>query len=344
MPKKKGEETAEITGEQAVEEIVENIKKNFGQESVVLLGKSETKKREIISTGSYLLDQATGTGGYVCGKIVEIYGLQSSGKSTLALQAVSECQKLNKKAAYFDLENGLDINYAENIGVKSQELIFPYPSCGEQAFDMLIELIRENVDLIVVDSVSNLVPRSQLEANLEKQRIGSHAALMSSGLRKLKPELMNKKTIIIFINQMRENISTSYFASPRVTTGGMSLGFDADLRIQLKKREELKKNEEIVGIEVEAKVMKNKLAPHGKVANLEIIFPYGVQKSREILDLAVSKEIVQKSGNWYSYQGNKLGNGREAALGYLTENPQVYSEIEQVIVQESGLASQLERI
>src|SRR5439155_24661224 len=196
--------------------------------------------REVISTGSYLLDQAIGAGGYVCGRIVEIYGLQSSGKSTLALHAVSECQKLGKKAAYFDLENGLDIEYAESVGVKSEELIFPYPNSGEETFDIMIELIRKNIDLIIVDSVSNLVPLSQLEASLEKQRIGSHASLMSAGLRKLKPELASKKTIIIFINQIRKNISTGYFASPEVTTGGMSLGFDSDLRIKLKKKEDLK--------------------------------------------------------------------------------------------------------
>ena len=297
LKKKPSEESSEISTQQEIKEIIESIKKEFGEESIVLLGENEKKKREIISTGSYLLDQAIGVGGYVCGKIVEIYGLQSSGKSTLALHAVSECQKLGKKAAYFDLENGLDIEYAESIGVKSKELIFPYPSSGEEAFNIMIELIRKNIDLIIVDSVSNLVPLSQLEASLEKQRIGSHAALMSAGLRKLKPELANKKTVIIFINQIRKNISTSYFASPEVTTGGMSLDFDSDLRIKLKKKEDVKRNEKIVGIEVEAKIIKNKLAPHGKVVNLEIIFPHGIQKKREILDLAVEKEIVQKSGN-----------------------------------------------
>lgn len=297
LKKKSSEETTGASAQQEIKEIIDSIKKNFGEESITLLGENNSKQREVISTGSYLLDQAIGAGGYVCGKIVEIYGLQSSGKSTLALQAVSECQKLGKKAAYFDLENGLDIKYAESIGVKSKELIFPYPSSGEETFNIMIELINKNVDLIIIDSVSNLVPLAQLEANLEKQRIGSHAALMSAGLRKLKPELAHRKTIVIFINQIRKNISTSYFASPEITTGGMSLDFDSDLRIKLKKKEDIKKNEKIVGIEIEARIVKNKLAAHGEVANLEIIFPHGIQKSREILDLAVAKDIIQKSGN-----------------------------------------------
>jgi len=297
LKKKSSEENPETSTQQEIKEIIESIKKNFGEESVTLLGENEKKQREVISTGSYLLDQAIGAGGYVCGRIVEIYGLQSSGKSTLALHAVSECQKLGKKAAYFDLENGLDIEYAESIGVKSEELIFPYPNSGEETFDIMIELIRKNIDLIIVDSVSNLVPLSQLEASLEKQRIGSHASLMSAGLRKLKPELASKKTIIIFINQIRKNISTGYFASPEVTTGGMSLGFDSDLRIKLKKKEDLKKDEKIIGIKIGAEIKKNKLSPHGKAVSLEIIFPHGIQKSRELIDLAVEKDIIQKSGN-----------------------------------------------
>lgn len=284
--------------EKTVEEIVASIRSDFGEQSIILLGENEKKQREVISTGSYLLDQAIGTGGYVCGKIVEIYGLRSSGKSTLALQAVSECQKLGKKATYFDLENGLSgTKHAESIGVKSKELIFPYPSSGEEVFDMMIKLIGLNIDLIVVDSVSNLVPLAQLEASLEKQRIGSQAALMSAGLRKLKLELSNKKTIIIFINQIRKNISTSYYSNPEVKPGGMSLDFEADLIIKLKKKEDIKKNEKIVGIEVEARIEKNKLAPHGEITNLEIIFPHGIQKEREIVDLATELNILQKNGN-----------------------------------------------
>ncbi|CFW92932.1 Protein RecA [endosymbiont DhMRE of Dentiscutata heterogama] len=316
-----------------IEDIVESIKKDFGEESVILLGENEKKPREVISTGSYLLDQAIGAGGYPCGRIVEIYGLKSSGKSTLALQAVSECQKLGKKAAYFDLENSLDIKHAKSIGVKIKELITPYPSSGEEVFDMMIKLIHKNIDLIIVDSVSNLVPLVQLEANLGKQRVGSHAALMSAGLRKLKPELVNKKTIVIFINQIRKNIAINPYAPSETKTGGMALDFDADLQIKLKKKEDLKKNDKIIGIETEAKIVKNKMAPHGEVASLVIIFPHGVKKEREIIDLATELSIIHKSGTWYSYQDKRLGQGKENAVDYLLENPELYQEVEKNVLE-----------
>jgi len=312
-----------------IKNIIESITKEYGEGVITTLGESKLKEQKILSTGSLLLDQAIGTGGYVCGKIVEIFGLESSGKSTLALHAVSECQKLGKKAAYIDLENGLDIKYVRNIGVKSEDLIIAYPSSGEEGFEIISKLIREGIDLIVVDSVSNLIPRSQLEANLEKHKIGSHALLMSWGLRRLKNELTNKEVVIIFINQIRNKISTGYYGgNPETTTGGMALNFDADLRIKLKRRDKIEKNNELVGIEVEARIVKNKLAAPGKTANLEIIFAQGIQKEREIIDLAAELNIIQKSGTWYSYGEKKLGQGKENVTDYLLENPEVYREIE----------------
>ena len=247
---------------------------------------------------------------------------------------------MGKKAVYFDLENSLNIKYSKDIGVKTEELIVPYPSSGEEVFNMIVGddsskkerrkgLIEVGVDLIIIDSVSNLIPRAQLEASLEKQRVGSHAALMSAGLRKLKSALTNQKTIVIFINQVRKNISTGFFTgSPEVTTGGMALDFDSDLRIKLKVKEKLVKDDKSIGIKVEAKIIKNKLATPDGVVNLEIIYSCGIQKKREIFDLAIEKNIIQKSGNWYSFQEQRLGNGKEAVINFLSDNLKLYEEIE----------------
>jgi recombination protein RecA len=277
-----------------IKKIIENITKEYGEGTITTLGKSKLKEQKILSTGSLLLDQAIGTGGYVCGKIVEIFGLESSGKSTLALHAVRECQKLNKKAVYIDLENGLNIKYVQNIGVDKDNLMILYPNSAVKTFEMIRDLIREGVDLIIVDSVSNLSPQVD---DLEKYKIGSHALLMSHGLRILKNELTNKDTIIIFINQIRNKISTGYYGgNPETTTGGMALRFDSDLRIKLKRTGKIEKNDKLIGIEVEALIKKSKIGEPEKTANLEIIFSRGIQKEREIIDLATELNIIQKSG------------------------------------------------
>ena len=229
LKKKSSEENPEISTQQEIKEIIEELTKEYGEGTITTLGESKLKEQKVLSTGSLLLDQAIGTGGYVCGKIVEIYGLESSGKSTLALHAVRECQKLKKKVVYIDLENGLNIKYAQNIGIDKENLMILYPDSAVKTFEMIRDLIREGTDLIVVDSVSNLAPQM---IDLEKYKIGSHALLMSQGLKMLKPELTNKDTIIIFINQVRNKISTGYYGgNPETTTGGMALRFDSDLRI-----------------------------------------------------------------------------------------------------------------
>jgi len=277
-----------------IKKIIENITKEYGEGTITTLGKSKLKEQKILSTGSLLLDQAIGTGGYVCGKIVEIFGLESSGKSTLALHAVRECQKLKKKAVYIDLENGLNIKYVQNIGVDKENLMILYPNSAVKTFEMIRDLIREGVDLIVVDSVSNLSPQVD---DLEKYKIGSHALLMSHGLRILKNELTNKDTIIIFINQIRNKISTGFYGgNPETTTGGMALRFDSDLRIKLKRTGKIEKNDKLIGIEVEALIKKSKIGAPEKTANLEIIFAQGIQKEREIIDLATELNVIQKSG------------------------------------------------
>jgi len=288
--------------EDNIQKILEEIIAEFGTGKVSLLGKNSLEKKEIISSGSILLDSILLPGekeaGYVKGKIIEIFGLPSSGKSTLALHAIRECQKLGEKAVLFDLENSVNIKYAKNIGVEVDKLIIPYPSNGEEAFDMISKFIKNEIGLIVVDSVSNLIPRSQLENSLEKRHVGSHAILMSAGLRKLKNDLTNKKTIIIFINQIRKNISTGFFlGSPEVTTGGMALGFDSDVRIKTKFKEKIEKLDKTIGIKIIVKIVKNKLAEPDGTAELDIIYSSGICKKKEIIKLAIDNKIIQKNGN-----------------------------------------------
>ena len=271
LKKKSSEENPEISTQQEIKEIIEEFAKEYGEGTITTLGESKLKEQKVLSTGSLLLDQAIGTGGYVCGKIVEIYGLESSGKSTLALHAVRECQKLKKTAVYIDLENGLSIKYAQNIGVEKENLMISYPSSAMKTFLIIRDLIRKDAGLIIVDSVSNLSPQVE---DLEKYKIGSHALLMSQGLKMLKPELVNKDTIIIFINQIRNKISTGYYGgNPETTTGGMALRFDSDLRIKLKRTGKVEKNDELIGIKVEAFIKKSKIGEPEKTANLEIILP-----------------------------------------------------------------------
>ena len=331
LKKKSSEENPEISTQQEIKEIIEEFAKEYGEGTITTLGESKLKEQKVLSTGSLLLDQAIGTGGYVCGKIVEIYGLESSGKSTLALHAVRECQKLKKKVVYIDLENGLSIKYAQNIGVEKENLMISYPSSAMKAFLIIRDLIRKDTGLIVVDSVSNLSPQVE---DLEKYKIGSHALLMSQGLKMLKPELTNKDTIIIFINQIRNKISTGYYGgNPETTTGGMALRFDSDLRIKLKRTGKIERNDKLIGIEVEAFIKKSKIGEPEKTAKLEIIFSRGIQKEREIIDLATELKIVQKSGTWYSYENKKLGQGKENVADYLLENPEVYQEVEKSVIE-----------
>lgn len=323
-----------------LELFLENFRKEFGEDSVAVLNSDAYKcEKEAISSGSIFLDSImwkAGIGGYVKGKVIEISGLQSSGKSTLAFHAVRECQKLKEKVVYFDLENGLDMEYAEGIGIDGKNLILPYPNSGEEAFEMMVKFIEMNVGLIVVDSVSNLVPRAQLEANLEKTRIGSHASLMSTGLRKVKNKLINKKTVLIFINQLRHNINTGFFLSNQeVTTGGLALHYESDLRIKLRFKEKIEKAKKIIGIKIEAKVTKNRFSrPFGAV-ELEIIHPVGIQKSREVVKLAIENGVIQKNGNWYYYNEKKLGNGLEAVIECLEkkENQEILFELERKAIE-----------
>ena len=317
------------------------IQKEFGEGSVTLLEQDSHKcEKEAISSGSFLLDNIiwkskNGNGGYVKGKIIEISGLQSSGKSTLAFHAVRECQKLGEKVVYFDLENGLDLDYVKVIGVDTKKLILPYPCSGEEAFEMLAKFVELDIGLIVVDSVSNLVPRAQLETNLEKTRIGSHAALMSAGLRKVKNKLINKKTVIIFINQLRNNISLNFSGNPEVTTGGMALRYESDLRLRLKQKEKIERGGKVVGVKIEIKVIKNRFSkPFGKT-DVEIILSRGIQKSKEISKVAIEQDIIiKKNGNSYFFKEKKLGSSLDSIANFLDlpDNFETLKEIERQIL------------
>lgn len=313
--------------------VVENFTKDYGHGSITTLEENENKNLGTLSTGSVILDQTVG-GGYAFGRIVEIYGQEASGKTTLALHAVSECQKLGKKVAYIDLENALSKQYVKNIGIKTSELLIVYPKSGEEALDMVARLVEANIDLIVIDSVAALIPKAELEADLEKQAIGSQARMMSAGLRKINAVLTNKSTIVVFINQIRNKINTSFFAgNPETTTGGKALGYFASLRISLKVKERIvDKLNRCIGVKIQAKIIKNKLASPYQEAYLEIIFSRGIQKAREILDLAVEREIIHKSGNWYSYQGKKVV-GREAIIDHLISNSSICDEIEKLVIE-----------
>ncbi|WNE41558.1 MAG: Protein RecA [Mycoplasmataceae bacterium] len=313
-------------------EIIETISREFGDDSISTLKKVYLGKDNFLHSGSFLLDKKIGTDGYPCGKIVEIFGEESSGKTTLALHAVRECQKLGKLAVYMDLENALNVSYAKEIGVDEEKLLISSPADGENAFDIIKKLISLNVGLIVVDSVSTLIPRAELEGDAGTQSMGLHARLMSKGLRIINNELSKKETIVIFINQLRQKISTfGSFGNPETTTGGNALKFIASLRIRLKRVGKVEKNGEYIGIETQAEIIKNKLAAPYKKVRLEIMFSGGIQKEREILDLAAENGIVNKAGGWYSYKDKKLGNGKENVVKFLLENTEIFAEITDLV-------------
>lgn len=310
-------------------EIIEVISKEFGDDSISNLKKVYLGKDNFLHSGSFLLDRKIGTNGYPCGRIIELFGEESSGKTTLALHAVRECQKQKKTVVYLDLENALNLSYAKEIGVDDEKLLISCPSNGENAFDIIKKLISLNVGLIVVDSVSTLIPKAELEGDSGTQSVGLHARLMSKGLRIINNELSKKETIVIFINQLRQKISTfGSFGNPETTTGGNALKFIASLRIKLKKVGRIEKNSAYIGIETQAEIIKNKLAAPYKKVKLEIMFSGGIQKEREILDLAVENGIVNKSGGWYSYNDKKLGNGKEAVIKFFIDNSEIFAEIE----------------
>lgn len=322
--------------EKVLEIILGQIEKQFGKGSIMRLGDGNNYKNiEAVSSGILPLDIAIGIGGYPKGRIIEIYGPESSGKTTVSLHAVASVQKQGGTAAFIDAEHALDPSYAKNLGVNTDELLVSQPDTGEQALEIAEALVRSGaVDIIVIDSVAALVPRAEIEGEMGDSFIGLQARLMSQALRKLTGVVNKSNTIIIFINQLREKVGIM-FGSPETTTGGRALKFYASVRIDVRKQEAIKKGVDVVGVRTKAKIVKNKIAPPFKIAEFDILYGEGVTKDGCVLDMASDLDIIQKSGSWYNYGEEKLGQGRENARLYLKQKPELLDEIEALILKKS---------
>lgn len=307
------------------------IEKNFGKGSVMKLGEVATVSVDCIPTGALSLDIALGIGGFPRGRIVEVYGPESSGKTTVALHAIAEAQKLGGVAAFIDAEHALDPVYARNLGVDIDNLIVAQPDTGEQALEIAEQLIRSGaVDIITIDSVAALVPKAEIDGEMGDSHVGLQARLMSQALRKLTGVLNKSKTVAIFINQLREKVGIM-FGNPETTPGGRALKFYSSVRLEVRKQEAIKVNGEVKGSRTKVKVVKNKVAPPFREAEFDIIYGKGISNEGCILDLAVNMDIVDKSGAWFAYNGEKIGQGRENAKEFLLKNPEIMKEIEQKV-------------
>lgn len=315
----------------ALEEAFKQIEKQFGKGSIMKLGEKVFGDIPVIPSGSISLDLALGVGGYPKGRIIEIYGPESSGKTTFALHAIAEAQKLGGYAAFIDAEHALDPNYAKNLGVDVNNLILSQPDTGEQALEIAEHLIRSNaIDVIVIDSVAALVPKVEIDGDMGDSHIGMQARLMSQAMRKLSGAISKSKTIAIFINQIREKVGVM-FGSPETTSGGRALKFYATIRLDIRRVDAIKQGTDIIGNLTRVRVVKNKVAPPFKVAEVDLIYGKGISYEAEILDLAVAYDIVQKSGAWFSYNDEKLGQGRENVKEYLRNNPNLCKELDMKI-------------
>lgn len=317
--------------DKALEDALKCIEKAYGKGSVMRLGERPHVDVDVIPTGSILLDQALGVGGYPKGRIVEIYGPESSGKTTLALEAVAQAQLKGGRAAFIDAEHAIDPEYASKLGVDIDELILSQPDSGEQALEICEMLASSGaIDIIVVDSVAALVPQAELDGVMSDNQVGLQARLMSKGMRKIAGILNKTGTVVIFINQLREKVGVIY-GNPETTTGGRALKFYASIRIDIRRAEAIKSGSDIVGNSVKVKIVKNKVAPPFKSCNIDMIFGQGISKTGELLDLGEEYNLLKKSGNWYEIDGNKIGNGREASKTYLKEHPEVAKDLEEKI-------------
>lgn len=315
----------------ALDDAISQIEKKFGKGAVMRLGDRTAVDVDVIPSGSLTLDKALGIGGYPKGRIIEIYGPESSGKTTLTLHAIAQAQKQGGKAAFIDAEHAIDPVYAKNLGVDIDELILSQPDSGEQALEIAEMLVRSGViDLIVIDSVAALVPQVELDGEMGDAAVGLQARLMSKALRKLSGVMNKTNCTVIFINQLREKIGVMY-GNPETTTGGRALKFYSSVRVEIRRSEQIKQNGEIVGNKANIKVVKNKVAPPFKTTQVDIIYGKGISRDGEILDLAVEGDIVEKSGAWYAYNGEKIGQGRENAKNFLLEHPAIFAEVEEKV-------------
>ncbi len=327
VAKKDSKKEIKTGGRVDYNKVIEEIRTKFGEGSIMKLG--EVKKVDVasISTGSPSLDIALGIGGVPRGRIIEIYGPESSGKTTLALHIVANAQEDGGVAAFVDAEHALDPSYAKKIGVNIEELLISQPDTGEQALEIVETLVRSNsVDVIVIDSVAALTPRAEIEGDMGDSHMGLQARLMSQALRKLTGIVAKSNVIVIFINQIRMKIGVM-FGNPETTTGGNGLKFYSSVRLEVRRAAQIKQAEQIIGNRVKVKVVKNKVAPPFQVAEFDIMYNKGISKEGDILDLASEMKIVEKAGSWFSYKGEKIGQGRESAKKYLIENPKAYQEI-----------------
>ncbi|NLA08461.1 MAG: recombinase RecA [Parcubacteria group bacterium] len=331
--KKSEEKNNEKTKEDILESTIKDIQSKFGEGAIMKLGEAPRVDVEAIPTGSISLDLALGVGGMPRGRIVEIYGPESSGKTTLALHIVASTQKQGGKAAFIDAEHALDPEYAKRIGVKINELLISQPDNGEEALNIMEELVRSgSIDIIVVDSVAALTPRAEIEGEMGAQHIGLQARLMSQALRKITAIANRTKTVIVFINQIRMQVGIM-FGNPETTPGGKALKFYSSVRIDIRRTAQIKKGEEIIGSRIKVKVVKNKVAPPFKIAEFDIMYNEGISKEGDLINTGVKTGVVERSGNSYVYNGTKLGVGIDNAKQFLKDNPKIFNEIDKVIRQ-----------
>lgn len=327
------------TNDKTLEQVLQDIEKQFGKGSVMCLGDNEHVEVDAVSSGSISLDVALGIGGYPKGRIIEIYGPESSGKTTFALHAIAEIQKAGGRAAFIDAEHALDPTYASKIGVNINELLLSQPDNGEQALEICEALVRSGaIGIIVIDSVAALVPQAEIEGEMGDSHVGLQARLMSQALRKLSGIISKTNTIAIFINQLREKVGVM-FGNPEVTPGGRALKFYSSIRLEIRKGEQIKTSSDIVGNKTNIKVVKNKMAAPFKTCTIDIMYGEGISKTGELVDLASDAGILEKSGAWYAYKGEKIGQGRDNVREYLKNNPKLYDEINKKVREHYGLNS-----
>jgi len=317
--------------DKTLEQVLQDIEKQFGKGSIMKLGEDGIKDIDVVSSGSIMLDVALGVGGYPKGRIIEIYGPESSGKTTFALHAIAEVQKTGGKAAFIDAEHALDPVYAKNLGVNVNELLLSQPDTGEQALEICEALVRsEAMSIIVIDSVAALVPQAEIEGEMGDSHVGLQARLMSQALRKLSGAINKTNTICIFINQLREKVGVM-FGNPETTPGGRALKFYSSIRLDVRRAEQIKQGTDVIGNKTVVKVVKNKVAPPFKTAEVEIMYGEGVSREGEIVDIASNLNILEKSGAWYSYNGEKIGQGKENVKALLKDNKKLMAELEKKV-------------
>ena len=323
--------------DKTLEQVLADIEKQFGKGSVMKLGEETHNEIDVVSSGSLTLDIALGVGGFPKGRIIEIFGPESSGKTTFALQAIAEVQKVGGRAAFIDAEHALDPVYAKNLGVNINELLLSQPDTGEQALEICEALVRsEAINIVVIDSVAALVPQAEIEGEMGDSHVGLQARLMSQALRKLSGTINKTNTIAIFINQLREKVGI-LFGNPETTPGGRALKFYSTIRLDVRRGEQIKNGDNVIGNKTNVKVVKNKVAPPFKTAAVDIMYGQGVSKEGEILDLASEVGVVEKSGAWYAYKGDKIGQGKENAKTFLKDNPKIKEEIEKQVREHYGI-------